>query len=101
MIAVDGKTVRGATDDDGRQPHLVAAVDQHTGAVLARTAVAEKSSEIAAVPVVLSGLPRGDPDRRPHDRDEPGKHDGLGRVETDQQLLGAPPVGISGRWTGS
>jgi hypothetical protein len=51
----------GATDDDGRQPHLVAAVDQHTGAVLAQTAVAEKSSEIAAVPVVLGGLPRGDP----------------------------------------
>jgi hypothetical protein len=61
VIAVDGKTVRGATDDDGRQPHLVAAVDQHTGAVLAQTAVAEKSSEIAAVPVVLGGLPRGDP----------------------------------------
>jgi predicted transposase YbfD/YdcC len=56
VIAVDGKTVRGATDDDGRQPHLVAALDQHTGAVLAQTAVAEKTSEIAALPVVLDGL---------------------------------------------
>src|SRR4051812_19823088 len=60
VIAVDGKTVRGARtrtgDDDGRQPHLVAALDQHTGAVLAQTAVAEKSSEIAARPVVLDGL---------------------------------------------
>jgi hypothetical protein len=27
VIAVDGNTVRGATDDDGRQPHLVAALD--------------------------------------------------------------------------
>lgn len=60
MIAVDGKTVRGARtrtgDDDGRQPHLVAALDQHTGAVLAQTAVEQKSSEIAALPVVLDGL---------------------------------------------
>jgi len=60
VIAVDGKTVRGARtrtgDDDGRQPHLVAALDQHTGAVLAQTAVAEKASEIAALPVVLDGL---------------------------------------------
>ena len=62
VIAVDGKTVRGARtrtgngDDEGRQPHLVAALDQHTGAVLAQTAVAEKSSEIAALPVVLDGL---------------------------------------------
>ena len=56
MIAVDGKSVRGASDGDGRQPHLVAALDQHTGAVLAQTAVEEKSSEIAAVPVVLGGL---------------------------------------------
>src|SRR3954452_14668218 len=31
VIAVDGKTVRGATDDAGRQPHLVAALDQRTG----------------------------------------------------------------------
>jgi predicted transposase YbfD/YdcC len=56
VIAVDGKSVRGASDGDGRQPHLVAALDQHTGAVLAQTAVEEKSSEIAAVPVVLGGL---------------------------------------------
>ena len=56
VIAVDGKTVRGAADAEGRQPHLVAALDQHTGAVLAQTAVEEKSSEIAAVPVVLDGL---------------------------------------------
>jgi predicted transposase YbfD/YdcC len=60
VIAVDGKTVRGARtrtgDDDGRQPHLVAALDQHTGAVLAQTAVEQKSSEIAALPVVLDGL---------------------------------------------
>jgi predicted transposase YbfD/YdcC len=56
VIAVDGKTVRGAADAEGRQPHLVAALDQHTGAVLAQTAVEQKSSEIAAVPVVLEGL---------------------------------------------
>jgi predicted transposase YbfD/YdcC len=56
VIAVDGKTVRGARDDDGRQPHLVAALDQHSGAVLAQTGVAEKSSEIAALPAVLDRL---------------------------------------------
>jgi predicted transposase YbfD/YdcC len=56
VIAVDGKTVRGATDVDGRQPHLVAALDQHTGAVLAQTGVEQKSGEITALPVVLDGL---------------------------------------------
>jgi predicted transposase YbfD/YdcC len=56
VIAVDGKTVRGARNDDGRPPHLVAALDQHTGTVLAQTAVAEKTSEISALPVVLHGL---------------------------------------------
>ena len=60
VIAVDGKTVRGARtrtdDDDGSQPHLVAALDQHTGAVLVQTAVKQKASEIAALPVVLDGL---------------------------------------------
>jgi hypothetical protein len=56
VIAVDGKTVPGAKSDDGRPPHLVAALDQHTGAVLAQTAVAEKTSEITAVAVVLDGL---------------------------------------------
>src|SRR3954469_9135672 len=30
VIAVDGKTVRGAADAEGRQPHLVAALDQRT-----------------------------------------------------------------------
>lgn len=60
VIAVDGKTVRGARtrtgDDEGLPPHLVAALDQHTGAVLAQTAVEQKSGEIAAVPAVLDRL---------------------------------------------
>jgi hypothetical protein len=36
-IAVDGKTLRGATDAHGRQVHLLAAMDHTTRAVLAPT----------------------------------------------------------------
>jgi hypothetical protein len=35
-VAVDGKTLRGAKGDDGRQVHLLAALDHATRAVLAQ-----------------------------------------------------------------
>src|SRR5436309_1771131 len=41
VIAVDGKTVRGAKGKDGTAPHLVAALDDGIGAVLALGAVSE------------------------------------------------------------
>ena len=49
VIAVDGKTVRGAKDKAGKAPHLVAALAHGIGAVLGQVAVDEKSNEIPAV----------------------------------------------------
>lgn len=56
VIAVDGKTMRGTRskaakkaagkDERGRAPHLLAALDQATGAVVAQEAVAAKSKGV-------------------------------------------------------
>jgi DDE_Tnp_1-associated len=46
VIAIDGKTVRGAKDKDGKAPHLVAALAHGIGAVLGQVAVAAKTNEI-------------------------------------------------------
>lgn len=48
VIAIDGKTMRGARRDGGA-PHLVAALDHGTGAVLGQLAAAAKSDEIPAL----------------------------------------------------
>jgi predicted transposase YbfD/YdcC len=56
VIALDGKTVRGARTPDRAAPHLVAALDHHTGTVLGQVAVAAKSNEIPAVRTLLSGF---------------------------------------------
>jgi len=49
VIAIDGKTVRGAKDKAGKAPHLVAALAHGIGAVLGQVAVDAKSKEIPAV----------------------------------------------------
>jgi predicted transposase YbfD/YdcC len=57
VIAVDGKTVRGARNraNNGQvAPHLVAALDQATGTVLGQVAVAAKSNEIPAARDLLA-----------------------------------------------
>ena len=60
VIALDGKTVRGArtSTDTGTDhaPHLVAAFDQASGTVLGQLAVAAKSNEIPTVRTVLAGF---------------------------------------------
>jgi predicted transposase YbfD/YdcC len=53
VIAVDGKTVRGAKDKTGKAPHLVAALAHGIGAVLGQAAVEAKSNEIPAVRELL------------------------------------------------
>jgi len=45
-VAVDGKTLRGAVGVDGRRVHLLAALDQQQGTVLAQRRVDGKSNEI-------------------------------------------------------
>jgi predicted transposase YbfD/YdcC len=56
VIAIDGKTVRGARNRDGKAPHLVAALAHGIGAVLGQVAVDEKSNEIPAVRDLLKAF---------------------------------------------
>ena len=56
VIAIDGKTVRGAKDKDGKAPHLVAALAHGIGAVLGQAAVDAKSNEIPAVRDLLKAF---------------------------------------------
>ena len=61
VIAIDGKTVRGARSSNAavRAPHLVAAFDHATGTVLGQLAVAAKSNEIPAVRTLLGRVRPG------------------------------------------
>jgi DDE_Tnp_1-associated/Transposase DDE domain len=56
VIAVDGKTVRGARRKDGKALHLVAALAHGIGAVLGQVAVNEKSNEIPAARELLKAF---------------------------------------------
>jgi predicted transposase YbfD/YdcC len=55
VIAIDGKTVRGARGGSAA-PHLVAALAHGSGAVLGQVAVSEKSNEIPAARELLGLL---------------------------------------------
>jgi hypothetical protein len=52
--AVDGKTLRGATNC-GAPTHLVSLVQHGSGVTLAQAAVANKRSELSTVPLLLAG----------------------------------------------
>jgi DDE_Tnp_1-associated/Transposase DDE domain len=56
VIAIDGKTIRGARSKDGKAPHLVAALAHGIGAVLGQVAADEKSNEIPAVRDLLKAF---------------------------------------------
>jgi predicted transposase YbfD/YdcC len=56
IIAIDGKTVRGAKAKGGKAPHLVAALAHGIGAVLGQVAADEKSNEIPAVRELLKAF---------------------------------------------
>jgi predicted transposase YbfD/YdcC len=56
VIAVDGKTVRGARLAEGRQVHLLSALDTSTGIVLAQVTVDTKSNEIPAFTPLLNAV---------------------------------------------
>ena len=56
VIAIDGKTVRGAKNKNGKAPHLVAALAHGIGAVLGQVAAEEKSNEIPAVRELLKAF---------------------------------------------
>ncbi|NED53865.1 ISAs1 family transposase [Micromonospora aurantiaca] len=56
MIAIDGKTLRGARTGDARQVHLLAALDTTTGIVLAQVTVDAKNNEIPAFAPLLDAV---------------------------------------------
>jgi predicted transposase YbfD/YdcC len=56
VIAIDGKTVRGARAGGGIAPHLVAAFDHAAHVVLGQVAVAAKTNEIPTVRALLQLL---------------------------------------------
>lgn len=56
-IAIDGKTLRGAWNEHGRQVHLLAAMTHDEGAVIAQAEVpTDKTNEITKVRDLLGGL---------------------------------------------
>lgn len=60
VIAIDGKTVRGARGGQQPAPHLVAALAHGSGAVVGQVAVSEKSNEIPAARDLLAVLDLAD-----------------------------------------
>jgi hypothetical protein len=56
VIAIDGKTLRGARRTAGGQVHLLSALDTSTGIVLAQVTVAAKSNEIPAFTPLLDAV---------------------------------------------
>ncbi|MGC5054840.1 ISAs1 family transposase [Micromonospora sp. DT48] len=56
VIAIDGKTLRGARRVDGSQVHLLSALDTSTGIVLAQITVAAKSNDIPAFAPLLDAV---------------------------------------------
>jgi len=56
-VAVDGKTVKGSRQPDGRPVHLMSAVAHHTQRLLHQISVAEESNEIPAFRPLLEPLP--------------------------------------------
>ena len=60
VIAVDGKTLRGAKDAAGHLTHLLAALDHHSGVVLGQVEVGAKTNEIPLIIDLLAGLDLAD-----------------------------------------
>ena len=58
-IAIDGKTLRGARDGDGKAPHLLAAYDVGTGTITSQDDVGVKTNEITCFAPLLQAVPDG------------------------------------------
>ncbi|MDN5760483.1 MAG: ISAs1 family transposase [Tomitella sp.] len=56
VIACDGKTVRGARDNDGDAPHLLAAMDHDSATVIGQVDVAAKTNEIPRLADLLDQI---------------------------------------------
>ncbi len=56
QVAIDGKSLRGSADGERSPLHMVSAFATEAGIVLGQEAVANKSNEITAIPVLLEAL---------------------------------------------
>lgn len=56
QVAVDGKSLRGSADGQNGPLHMVSAYATDLGLTLGQEAVADKSNEITAIPVLLEAL---------------------------------------------
>lgn len=56
IICIDGKTMRGNKNGEGKPAHIVSAWSKEDGFCLGQKAVAEKSNEITAIPKLLDKL---------------------------------------------
>jgi predicted transposase YbfD/YdcC len=56
VVAVDGKSLRGARLDGGQRVHLLSAFDCATGATIAQRGVAEKANEISGFEPLIADL---------------------------------------------
>lgn len=80
-IAVDGKTVRGARDGDGKAPHLLSAYEVRGGIVLGQDEVDGKTNEITCFVPLLQAILDGRARRGHHDgsaADDGGNDDQAG-----------------------
>jgi hypothetical protein len=55
-IAIDGKALRGAKQENGKPVHLLSAFLHRQGSTLAQLPIADKSNEIPAVRPLLTNL---------------------------------------------
>ncbi|MDY0323568.1 MAG: ISAs1 family transposase [Candidatus Carbobacillus sp.] len=55
-VAVDGKTLKGARDSEGKQLHLMSAILHKEGVVVAQTSVDKKTNEITKFKTLLDPL---------------------------------------------
>ena len=56
IICIDGKTMRGSSQNKGKSSHIVSAWRKEDGFCLGQKAVEEKSNEITAIPELLEKL---------------------------------------------
>lgn len=56
VLAVDGKSLRRGTPKGAVMPHLLAALHHGNGVLAGQRAVATKSNEIPALPLLLAGF---------------------------------------------
>ena len=80
IIALDGKTVRGAKDAAGNQLHLFAALVHHEATVIAQHPVDSKTNELSGFIPLLDQIAERHQPNQHHDDHTTGDGDGDGEV---------------------